>query len=103
MKPPRGRPAGTTDDNQSTILKREIKEGMRLMKDIRGTLTEQLVELRKALADKSLAPEKRVEIMQALAGMISLMSKSISESSKVLTKETPEEGEVDLEALLLGR
>ena len=77
-----GRPKGSMDSPE-TVLRRETKQHIGLMKRLRDLVETQVEEIGEDLQDKSMAVLQRVEITERLAGMLSVVGKAVESIGKI--------------------
>ena len=108
-KRPVGRPQGTKEDPVS-MLQRDLSQTLKLQKQLRDTIEEQLARIEKRLASENTTLKDRLEGVEVLTRAMEALTKSVQQSSAGLMRlkdasASPEAemGEEELREMIFGR
>jgi len=101
------RPQGTKETPFS-LLETDLKQTLKLHKQIRDLIEDQLGHLKERLTGELATPEERLQTLETLAKMSDTLTKSAQQSAKfVMTEGAQAEAkvpeELDMDELLMGK
>jgi hypothetical protein len=97
-KAPVGRPQGTKESPYN-LVKQDLNQTLKLQREVRNLVQEQVEEVKTLLVDKTLPIEGRLKAMDMLGTLLETLSKSSQATSKLILSPEGEGGRKENEAM----